>query len=99
MFRRNKLGVLSAELHQPGGEACDLANGAQDVVPLFGVFAQVGDALGLGQQRSDVLLPLGTAVRICQPSLENTIEIFLCTSRSLKRFLESQRKQMRPGWD
>lgn len=75
MFRRNKNGVLSAELHQSGGQACDLADGAQDVVPLFGVFAQVGDAFGLGQQRSDDLLPLGTAVRICQPGLEKYTNI------------------------
>lgn len=68
--RKEKCSILSAQLHQPGGEACDLADGAQDVVPLFGVFAQIGDAFGLCQQRSDVLLPLGTTVRICQPGLE-----------------------------
>lgn len=61
--------VLSAQLHQPGGEACDLADGAQDVVSLLGVFAQIGNAFGLCQQRSDVLFSLGTTVRICQPSL------------------------------
>lgn len=39
--------VLFAQLHESGGEACDLTDGAQDVIPLLGVLAQVSDALGL----------------------------------------------------
>lgn len=39
--------VLFAELHESGGEACDLADGAQDVIPLLGVLAQISDAFGL----------------------------------------------------
>lgn len=62
-------GLLFAQLHQPGGEACDLADGAQDVIPLFGVLAQIGDAFGLCKQSSDVLLSLRTTMRVGQPGL------------------------------
>lgn len=72
VLRQRREGVLFAQLHKPGGEACDLADGAQDVVPLFGVFAQISDAFGLCKQRSDVLLSLRTPVGIGQPGLLNT---------------------------
>ena len=30
--------LLFTELHEPGGESCDLTYRAQDVISLFGVF-------------------------------------------------------------
>ena len=44
---QKKESVLSAQLHESGCEACDLTDGAQDVVSLFGVLTEVGDAFGL----------------------------------------------------
>lgn len=35
---RGEEGSLSAQLHKSGGEGRDLSDGAQDVIPLLGVF-------------------------------------------------------------
>lgn len=62
--------VLFLELGELGSQSGDLSHGAQDVVPLLGVFAEVGDLPGLGQQRPDVLLPLRPCIGVCKPVLQ-----------------------------
>lgn len=70
--RCSEMYVRFLELGEFGGETRDLAHVAQDVLSLFGIFAEIRDLPRFSQKSLDVLLSLWTSVRICQPALSST---------------------------